>query len=479
MPFKGYGQTFDNFNACLIHMQNKENYSEEVAKKICGKLQAESERKHSDNHQMRELRAKISFGQYQATDGGLLIKDVKLLASGTWTDSHMGTPLFYPESVLEKYASNWVDNSLWSRHGGGIPRSITEKIGEIRNPRYNGGAVIGDLWLHEKTQTSRDTAELIKAGLVDYVSVEHGGKERWNAQEKRYDAEEIIFGGVAVVNKGACKVCTIHNESEMKEGDTITELEALDIEMRVLAAGCRDPDLPASAYAWVEDSEKKTTWHLPYKGMDGTVKCQCVRAAIAAIGGARTGTPMAGVPDSAKSKLRSAAKGCNIETEFEQILHSWHDNEPSKTELINNGVDIKNMSENKSAADPKGTAAEKEAELRALQAQVSESKKSDLQALEAQLEEAKKNISHNLSAQLAGAGQKIAELEMENKELLRKLHDFEHNSKIKELQAEIAKLSAEPVYLTKVASAGAGVPARELELDNEEFPAFTAKDFGE
>jgi hypothetical protein len=472
-PFAG----FPDFKSCTESMMKKEGYSEEVAKKVCGKLQAESERKHSDNHPMRELRAKISLGQYQEVDSGLLVKDVKLLASGTWTDSHMGTPLFYPEAVLERYASNWVDNSLWSRHGGGIPRSITEKIGEIRNPRYNGGAVIGDLWLHEKTQTSRDTAELIKAGLVDYVSVEHGGKERWNAQEKRYDAEELVFGGVAVVNKGACKVCTIHNESETKEDDTITELEALDIEMRVLAAGCRDPDLPASAYAWVEDLEKKTTWHLPYKGMDGAVKCQCVRAAIAAIGGARSGTPMAGVPDSAKSKLRSAAKGCKIETEFEQILHSWHDSEPSNQ--INNGVDIKNMSNEQSAADPKGTAAEKEAELRALQAQVSESKKSDLQALEAQLEEAKKNITHSLSAQLAGAGQRIAELEMENKELLRKLHDFEHNSKIKELQAEIAKLSAEPVYLTKVASAGAGVPARELELDNEEFPAFTAKDFGE
>ena len=458
-------------------MKEQQGYSEEVAKKVCGKLQAESERKHSDSNPMRELRAKISFGQYQATDGGLLVKDVKLLASGTWTDSYMGTPLFYPEAILERYASNWIDNSLWSRHGGGIPRSITEKIGEIRNPRYNGGAVIGDLWLHEKTQTSRDTAELIKAGLVDYVSVEHGGKERWNAAEKRYDAEELVFGGVAVVNKGACKVCTIHNESEMKEAENITELEALDIEMRVLAAGCRDPDLPSSAYAWVEDPEKKTTWHLPYRGMDGAVKCQCVRAAIAAIGGARTGTPMAGVPTSAKSKLRSAAKGCKIETEFEQILHSWH--EPSK-QSIHEGVDIKNMSNEQSAADPKGTAAEREAELRALQAQVSEVKKSDLQALEAQLEEAKSNIAHSLSAQLAGAGQRIAELEMENKELLRKLHDFEHNSKIKELQAEIAKLSVEPVYHTKVVGRGAAAEApRELELDNEEFPAFTVKDFGE
>lgn len=369
MPFA----SFPDFQSCVTSMMTKEGYTKEVAEKVCGALQAKEERKHSDPAPIRELRAKISFGQYQEVDSGLLIKDVKLLASGTWTDSHMGTPLFYPETILEKYANNWSDNSLWSRHGGGIPRSITEKIGEIRNPRYNGGAVIGDLWLHEKTQTSRDTAELIKAGLVDYVSVEHGGKERWNQKEQRYDAEEIVFGGVAVVNKGACKVCTIHNETE---------------------------------------------------------------------------------------------------AEIVQISHSWQ--EPSN----NQGVDKRNMTKEESAADPKGTAAEKEAELRALQAQVSESKKSDLQALEAQLEEAKKNISHSLSAQLAGAGQRIAELEMENKELLRKLHDFEHNSKIKELQAEIAKLSVEPVYHTKMTGAVAAQP-RELELDNEEFPAFTAKDFGE
>lgn len=373
MPFAG----FPDFKSCTKSMMEKQGYTEEIANKVCGALQAKAERKHSEpnNNSMRELRAKISFGQYQNVDDGLLVKDVKLLASGTWTDSHMGTPLYYPEAILERYASNWMDNSLWSRHGGGIPRSITDKIGEIRNPRYNGGAVIGDLWLHEKTQTSRDTAELIKAGLVDYVSVEHGGKERWNQKEQRYDAEEIVFGGVAVVNKGACKVCTIHNE---------------------------------------------------------------------------TGT----------------------EDEIVQISHSWH--LPSN----NQGVDNQTMTKEDSAADPKGTAAEREAELRALQAQVSEVKKSDLQALEAQLEEAKKNITHSLSAQLAGAGQRIAELEMENKELLRKLHDFEHNSKIKELQAEIAKLSVEPVYHTKITGTVAAQP-RELELDNEEFPAFTAKDFGE
>jgi|GEM_PF-2300858 len=442
MPFAG----FENFNACLTDEDMKKRYpDEETRKKVCGALQAKTEKEHSEILQMRELRAKIFSGKYSELDGGLLIKDVKLLATGTWIDSHIGTPLFYPEKILEKYAGNWIDNSLWSRHSGGMPRSITDKIGEIRDPRYNDRAVIGDLWLHQKTQTSRDTAELIKSGLVDYVSVEHGGKERWNAQEKRYDAEEIVFGGVAVVNRGACKVCTIHNEE--KEIENLNELEALDIEMRVLAAGCRDPDLPASAYAWVEDPEKKTTWHMPYKGMDGQIKCQCVRAAIAAIGGARTGEPMSGVPDSAKAKLRTAAKSCEIETEFESVLHSLFSEENmTSKDTETKGKELENGS--------------------------------DITALEVQLKEAELAKAKKALSELEMARGKITELEQIIKEQDKKLASIEHDTRVKELQAKIAELSKEPVYHTKMA-AGSDITVRELELDNEEFPAYTARDFGE
>ena len=366
MPFAG----FENFNACLTDSEMVKRYpDEETRRKVCGSLQAKAEKKeHSEHTEFRELACKLSRN-YQEHEGGLLVKDVKLLASGTWTDSHMGTPLFYPPEILKKYANNWIDNSLWSRHTGGVPRSITDKIGAIFNSHYRDNAVVGDLWVHEKTQVSKDTASLIRAGLVNYVSVEHGGKERWNAAEKRYDAEEIVFGGVAVVNQGACRVCTIHNES-----------------------------------------------------------------------------------------------------------HSWQD-EPLKNIDKEEGEGAKEMTGQESAVDTKGTA-EKEAELRALQAQVSESKKSDVAALEAQLEETKKNISHNLSAQLAGSNQRIAELEMENKELLRKLTEMEHDGRVKELQKKIAELSKEPVYHTRVPNTGQ-ITAKELELDNEEFPAFTAKDFGE
>ncbi len=146
----------------------------------------------------------------QEQDGGALVKDVTLLASGVWTDSAVGTPLFYPEATLQKYAGSWVDRSVWSRHSGKVPRSITDKIGEVRNPHYQAGAVKGDLWLHGKTQASRDTIEMVQAGLAKWVSVEHGGEEVFNKSTGRYEATSLIFGGVAVVNRGACTVCTIN-----------------------------------------------------------------------------------------------------------------------------------------------------------------------------------------------------------------------------------------------------------------------------
>jgi len=72
--------------------------------------------------------------------------------------------------------------------------------------------------------------------------------------------------------------------------------------------------LPAACFLWVEDPQKKETWHLPvYEGAGemkdgmytkrGPLNAGAVRAARAAVGGARTGTPMAGVPASVKSRL--------------------------------------------------------------------------------------------------------------------------------------------------------------------------------
>ncbi len=184
---------------------------------------------------IRALAIKFSKTQMQEQDGGLLIKGVPLLASGTWTDSAVGTPLFYPPETLREYAGNWLDLSVWSRHLGGVPRDITDKVGEIRDPRYENESVTGDIFLHGGTQKSRDVIELVKRKLVSFVSVEHGGSERYNTATRQSEASTLTFSGIAVVNKGACKLCRINEapketdapEKLAKSNSTVEEEESM------------------------------------------------------------------------------------------------------------------------------------------------------------------------------------------------------------------------------------------------------------
>lgn len=195
------------------------------------------------NSQVRELIHELGKPTAKkAADGSLTIKGVILLAAGTWTDSNWGTPLVYSSEVLKEYATNWFDNPLWSRHGGGTPRSITDKIGEIENQRYDDSKVLGDIVLHGKTQTSNDTIELILSGLVNAISVEHSGRESWDPDEQAYRSEEIIFYGAAVVNKGACTVCTINNEASKLSAEA-NDMELNELETKLAGAESKIKEL--------------------------------------------------------------------------------------------------------------------------------------------------------------------------------------------------------------------------------------------
>ncbi len=164
-------------------------------------------------------------------EGGLRVKGVKLLAVGTWTDSAQKTACEYSPEVLKQFSSNWIDNAIWSRHFGGVPRNITEKVGIVENQRYENEAVVGDLYYHGLTGQSRDTIAMIDNGLANYVSVETVSKDKWNVGKKVYQAQELGFTGLATVNQGACRVCKIREneivEPEKKEDETIREDETL------------------------------------------------------------------------------------------------------------------------------------------------------------------------------------------------------------------------------------------------------------
>ena len=80
--------------------------------------------------------------------------------------------------------------------------------------------------------------------------------------------------------------------------------------------------LPSGCFLWVEDPDKKSTWHLPYREGSGELKdgmytaagpinAGAVRAIQAALGGARSGKAMS-VPDEVRKKAENLAKQLKI-----------------------------------------------------------------------------------------------------------------------------------------------------------------------
>lgn len=259
---------YSDFEDCVQKNQDKDDpeaYCAAIAKKVEGT----GERSNAEElpRGTRMMNASLGIPAIvRPADGGMIIKDVILLATGTWTDSNVGTPLHYPERVLEKYAKSWVATGVWARHAGGSPRNITDKIGDVRNPRYQnipgiGGAVIGDLHLHLLTQASRDTGSLIENGLVNYVSVEVGTLDEYNHTLKRYEAAKLEFYGVAAVDRGACEVCKIkRNEPASLHGvskaDKCAPKEVVEVETQNADKKSAEPEPKALEKSLSEAVEK-------------------------------------------------------------------------------------------------------------------------------------------------------------------------------------------------------------------------------
>ena len=176
-----------------------------------------------------------------------------MLGAGTWTDSAKKTPLNYSEDVLKRNAGNWVDDSHWSRHLGGVPRRVGEMIGKTQNPRYEDGHIVADIEYHGLSQDSRDTIAMIEAGVANFVSVEHGGRERWNVGTKQYEAEELFFTGSATVNKGACQTCKIRENEEIPESPVVIEeepeMDTVELEKTIAEQGNQLKELSAAVKA--------------------------------------------------------------------------------------------------------------------------------------------------------------------------------------------------------------------------------------
>lgn len=154
--------------------------------------------------------------------GGKIVRNVTLLSSGTWTDSKMKVPLYYPPDVIERYVHNWKKNGLWDKHAGNAQRAIIDRVGEILNPRYENSAMVGDLFFSMNTQNSRDTFALVESGIAGitepvHFSMEHDGDGHRDRENNRYVADTLVHLGGAVVDVGASAGTRILSQSENQD----------------------------------------------------------------------------------------------------------------------------------------------------------------------------------------------------------------------------------------------------------------------
>ena len=154
-----------------------------------------------------------------------------------------GIDTVFTAEVLERCASQWADNAVWTRHSGGTPRSVTEKIGAVVNPYYShdNAAVMGDVYLHCQTDASRACANLVQmpreAGGIKDVSAE-------TVVEIQPDGMvvDVSFTGLALVEDGACEVCKLPafgkeepgmaDDEMVKETTEETEVEKKEEEIK-------------------------------------------------------------------------------------------------------------------------------------------------------------------------------------------------------------------------------------------------------
>ncbi|MBR2697771.1 MAG: hypothetical protein IKE76_04195, partial [Clostridia bacterium] len=179
---------------------------------------------------------KEALASYERTaEGGLLIHGVVIMAAGEWTDMH-GIRTVFGEEVLQRCAGQWADPAVWTRHAGGSPRSVTEKIGTVLNPAYSPSqaAVVGDILLHCKTETSAAAAELVQL-QKDQGGIKDVSAETIVEMAPGGIVTDVTFTGLALVEDGACEVCKL---PAYGRGEPMTE----DIEKKETEGAFEEPE---------------------------------------------------------------------------------------------------------------------------------------------------------------------------------------------------------------------------------------------
>lgn len=158
-------------------------------------------------------------------DGGLMVHNVPLMAEGVWT-SMQGIVTNFTAEVLQRCANVWNDTGIWLRHPGGSPRDAHDKVGAVKNPHYDPSlrAVVGDLYLHQKTENSRSAGQLVQLSKQD-GGIKDVSAETMLTLGKDGTVQGIVFTGLALVEDGACETCRIPAFSAEGEKDMTDDMK--------------------------------------------------------------------------------------------------------------------------------------------------------------------------------------------------------------------------------------------------------------
>jgi len=130
-----------------------------------------------------------------------IYRGATLLSPGEWTDSMSQVAIEYTPNILRKYAKVWEDYYLNLDHN----HSALSRIGKVHNPRWENGAVKGDLHIYPITQNAKDIIQLINNDMINWTSVEIRTKDIWNEIKGMWSVSEMDYLGAAVVSLPASR----------------------------------------------------------------------------------------------------------------------------------------------------------------------------------------------------------------------------------------------------------------------------------
>lgn len=437
MSFAG----FPNFDACLIHMKEKQGYSEEIAKKVCGKLQAESE-----NGLLEDVDFKL------ASELQCRIPDLPKEAFAYSDD--MGGHL--PHHGMDgKIKCNCVRAAIQAMGGArtGKPMNVPESARTHLMTHAKECGIDVSENAATKSHIGKEAAILAFAQKpVEFTDMPNG---------------DVVFHNVTLLAEG--KWTDKHSRKSIKYSGN--ELIRGIWEKRTFKAQHDIYDeLPVTNEIGAIENEKFVTTPTPRW-----------------IGDVRVFPTQLGKDISTLLK-RKQIKG--ISTEVLHVLVPDAAGELQSTEEIfmgaatvregacllctfNEGENIMEQPTGSGGADPAISALEKQ-----LQDAVT-NKSSDVAALTAQLEEVRKSKNQAAFAELDSMRKKVAELESVNAELVKKFAQQEHDGRVRDLQRQIAELSKQPAIYTQITGSGSGSRAKTAELDSGSYPAMSVQEFGD